>query len=71
LYEKNEVVGEKCELVNNVGKIVVEGKIVAYDPREPVLDDDLGEIDIGVTILNYLKIIDNVNMEVASVMNNS
>ncbi len=65
------MVGEKCELVNNVGKIVVEGKIVAYDPREPVLDDDLGEIDIGVTILNYLKIIDNVNMEVASVMNNS
>ncbi len=57
--------------MNNVGKIVVEGKIVAYDPREPVLDDDLGEIDIGVTILNYLKIIDNVNMEVASVMNNS
>jgi hypothetical protein len=47
--------GRKCELVNNVGKIVVEGRIVAYDPRELVLDDDLGEIDIGVTILNYPK----------------
>jgi len=47
--------GKKCELVNHVGKIIVEGRIVAYDPREPVLDDDLREIIVGVTILNYPK----------------
>ncbi len=47
--------GRKCELVNHVGETIVEGRIVACDPREPILDDDLGEIDIGVTILKYPK----------------
>jgi hypothetical protein len=47
--------GIKCELVNHVGEIIVERRIVACDPKEPVLDDDLGEIEVGVTILNYPK----------------
>ncbi len=41
--------------MNHVGKIVVEGRIVAYDLKELVLDDDLCEIDVGVTILSCLK----------------
>jgi hypothetical protein len=39
--------GKKCELVNHVGEIIVEGKIVTYDPREPILDDELGELTVG------------------------
>jgi hypothetical protein len=42
----------KCELVNHVGEIIVEGRIVAYDPREPILDNDLDETNVGVIILN-------------------
>jgi hypothetical protein len=33
--------------------MIVEGRINACDPREPVLDEDLGETDVVVTILNY------------------
>jgi hypothetical protein len=44
--------GRKCELVNNVRDIIAEGRIVAYDPRELVLDDDL---EVGVTILSCQK----------------
>jgi hypothetical protein len=47
--------GIKCELVNNVRDIIVEGRIVAYDPRELVLDNNLGETEVGVTILNCQK----------------
>jgi hypothetical protein len=53
--KRREWCGRNRELVNHVGKNIVEGKIVACDPKEPVLDDDLGEIDVGVTILNCLK----------------
>jgi hypothetical protein len=35
--------GRKCELVNHVGEM-----IVACDPRELVLDNNLGETDVGV-----------------------
>jgi hypothetical protein len=45
----------KCESVNHVGEIIVERRIVACDPKEPILDDDLGEIEVRVTILNYSK----------------
>jgi hypothetical protein len=41
--------------VNHVGEITVERRIVTYDPREPILDDDLGETNVGVIIFNYLK----------------
>jgi len=47
--------GRKCELVNHVGKIIAEGRIVSYDPKELILDDNLGETEVGVTILNYPK----------------
>jgi hypothetical protein len=47
--------GKKCESVNHVGKIIVERRIVAYDPRELVLDDNLGEIKVWVTILSCPK----------------
>ncbi len=39
--------GRKCELMNHVGDIIVGRRIVAYDPREFVLDDDLGELKLG------------------------
>ncbi len=40
--------GRKCELMNHVGDIIVGRRIVAYDPREFVLDDDLGELKLGL-----------------------
>ncbi len=43
----------KYELMNHVGKMIIERKIVACDLKELVLDDDLGEINVGVIILNY------------------
>jgi hypothetical protein len=46
--------GRKCELVNHFGKIIAEGKIVAHDPRELILDEDC-EIKVGVPILSYPK----------------
>ncbi len=47
--------GRKCELMNHVLDIIVGRKIVAYDPRELVLDNDLGEIQVGVRILSCPK----------------
>jgi len=47
--------GKKCELVNHVGEIIAKGRIVAHDPREPILDEDFGEIKVGVLISNYPK----------------
>ncbi len=47
--------GRKCESVNHVGEIIAKGRIVAYDPREPILDNNLGETKVGVTILNCPK----------------
>jgi hypothetical protein len=53
--KKMEWCGRKCELVNHVGYIIVEGRIVTCDPREPVLDDNLGETEVRVTILSFPK----------------
>ncbi len=44
--------GRKCELVNHIGKMIVEGRIVTCDPKKLILDNNLGEIDVGVTILS-------------------
>jgi hypothetical protein len=44
--------GKKCELVNHIGKMIVEGRIVACDPKEPILDNNPNEIDVGVIILS-------------------
>jgi hypothetical protein len=46
--------GRKCALVNDVGEMIIaKGRIVMCDLRELVLNDDLGETDVGVTILSY------------------
>jgi len=46
--------GRKCASVNDVRDlIIIERKIVTCDLRELVLNDDLSEIDVGVTILSY------------------
>ncbi len=47
--------GRKCELMNHVRNIIVGRRIVAYEPKELVLDDDLGETEVGVRILNCPK----------------
>jgi len=41
--------------VNHVGEIIAEGRIVAHDPKEPILDKNFGEIKVGVPISNYPK----------------
>jgi hypothetical protein len=53
--KKMEWCGRKCEFVNHVGDIIIEGSIVTCDPREPVLDDNLGETEVRVTILSFPK----------------
>jgi hypothetical protein len=53
--KRMEWYGRKCELLNHVGKNIIEGRIVTCDPKELVLDYDFGEIDVGVKILNCLK----------------
>jgi hypothetical protein len=58
--KRMEWCGRKCELVYHVGEIIVEGRIVAYDPRELILDNDLGETKVGVTILSYPKVISQI-----------
>jgi hypothetical protein len=46
--------GRKCVLVNDVGNMIIaKGRIVMCDLREIVLNDDLGETDVRVTILSY------------------
>jgi hypothetical protein len=49
--------------MNHVGDIIVEGRIVACDPKELALDDNFGETKVDI--------IDIDNMEVAFVTNNS
>jgi hypothetical protein len=41
--------------MNHVRNIIVGRRIVAYEPKELVLDDDLGETEVGVRILNCPK----------------
>ncbi len=53
--KRMEWCGRKCELVNHVGEITAKGRIVACDPRKPILDDNLGETEVGVTILSCPK----------------
>ncbi len=39
--------------MDDVRVMIIEGWINACNPREPILDEDLGETNVGVTILNY------------------
>lgn len=43
--------GKKCELLNDVGEMIVEGRITC-DLREPILDEDLVETEVWVSILS-------------------
>ncbi len=45
--------GKDCKLVDDIGVVIVKGRINACDPKEVVLDEDLGETNVGVTILSY------------------
>jgi len=45
--KRMEWCGRKCELVNHVGGIIVERRIVACDLREFVLDDNLVKLRLG------------------------
>jgi len=47
--------GKMCELVNHVGEIIVEGRFIAYGPKEHVLDDNLGATKVGVTNFELSK----------------
>jgi len=47
--------GRMCEWVNHVWKIIAEGRIIACDPKEHVLDDNLGETEVGVTNFELSK----------------
>jgi hypothetical protein len=41
--------------LNDVGEMITKEKIMACDLKEPILDKDLGETNVGVSILNYPK----------------
>jgi hypothetical protein len=45
--------------VDDVGLFVANGRVIACDPREVVLDNKLGEDHVGVTILYCLN---NISM---------
>ncbi len=51
--KKMEWHGRKCGLVNHVGEMIAEGRIIVCDLRKLVLDNNLGETNVGVTMLNY------------------
>ncbi len=42
-------------MLNDVGEMITKEKIMACDLKEPILDKDLGETNVGVSILNYPK----------------
>jgi hypothetical protein len=46
--------------VDDIGVVIVKGRINACDPKEVVLDEDLGETNVGVTILSYPRDITKV-----------
>ncbi len=39
--------------MDDIGVVIVKGWINACDPKEVVIDEDLGETNVGVTILSY------------------
>lgn len=45
--------GKDCKVVDDIGVMIVKGRINACDPKEVVLDENLGETTVGVTILSY------------------
>ncbi len=51
--EKNCGMGGDFQLMDDVGVMIVKAQVNACDPREHVLDEDLGETNVGVTILSY------------------
>jgi len=46
--KRMEWCGKKCELVTHVGEMIVEGKIIVFDSKKPILDNDLGKINCWV-----------------------
>ncbi len=46
--------------MDDIGVVIVKGRINACDPKEVVLDEDLGETNVGVTILSYPRDITKV-----------
>jgi hypothetical protein len=49
--------GAKCDIVDDGGVFIKEGWVVAYDPHEIVLDNQLGEAHVGLCILYCLEIV--------------
>ncbi len=43
--------GVECELMDDVGLFIVNGHVIACDPKEAVFDNQLGEDHVGVNIL--------------------
>ncbi len=51
--------GVECELVDDVGLFIASGHVISCDPKEVVLDNQLGEDHVGVSILYCLN---NISM---------
>jgi hypothetical protein len=49
--------GVECDLVNDGGVFIAKGQVVACDPHEAILDDQLGADHVGLCILYYLAIV--------------
>jgi len=45
----------KGDLINNVRVFIISGRVIAYDPREVVLDNWLDEDYVGMSILYCLN----------------
>jgi hypothetical protein len=46
---------KQIKLVINVGVFVVIGHVITCDPKEAILDDQLGKDHVGLNILYLLK----------------
>lgn len=52
----------KCDLVDDVKMFIRSGRVIACDPREAILDNQLSEDHVGMSILYYLNNISVVMM---------
>ncbi len=52
--------GVECELLDDVGLLIASGQVIACDPKEAIIDNQLGEDHVGVSILYCLNNISTI-----------
>ncbi len=52
--------GVECDLLDDDGVLIAKGQLIACDPMDTILDDQLGEDHVGLCIMCCLSIISAV-----------